>query len=139
MSGTRTRLDQAMDRRRLDLRKQWKDIATAAGISTAALGAIRRGEYKPSALTARGIEDALQWAHGSIEAIDAGGDPVPLRGESPAAGSDAATETVVVAPGVDPDEARIWAIPGLSTGERWLLIAHARAMKEAKREERGSA
>ena len=79
MSGTRTRLDQAMDKRRLDLRKQWKDIASAAGVSTAALGAIRRGEYKPSSLTARGIEDALQWEHDSIEAILAGGEPTPRR------------------------------------------------------------
>ena len=93
MSGTRTRLDQAMDKRRLDLRKQWKDIASAAGVSTAALGAIRRGEYKPSSLTARGIEDALQWGHGSIEAILAGGEPTlledagaPESGSSPEAG-----------------------------------------------------
>ena len=69
----RARLADLMDQRRLDLRKQWKDVARGADISTAALGAIRRGEYKPSSLTARGIEDALEWEHGSIDAILHGG------------------------------------------------------------------
>lgn len=78
MSEPHERLGQAMNARRLDLRKQWKDIATGAKISTAALGAIRRGEYKPSALTARGIEDALDWEHGSVDAILAGGEPTPV-------------------------------------------------------------
>jgi transcriptional regulator with XRE-family HTH domain len=78
MSAPHERLDQAMNARRLDLRMQWKHIAREARISTAALGAIRRGEYSPSPLTARGIEDALQWERGSIAAILEGGEPTPL-------------------------------------------------------------
>jgi transcriptional regulator with XRE-family HTH domain len=79
MSEPHERLDQAMNTRRLDLGKQWKDIAGEAGISTAALGAIRRGEYRPSQLNARRLEDALQWAHGSIETVYADGEPTPIR------------------------------------------------------------
>lgn len=78
MSEPHQRLDKAMNARRLDLGKQWKDIAGEAGISTAALGAMRRGEYRPSQLNARRLEDALQWEHGSIDAIWADAEPTPI-------------------------------------------------------------
>lgn len=80
MPAPHERLDHAMSARRLDLGKQWKDIATEAGISTAALGAIRRGENKPSPLTARRLEEALQWERDSIEATLEGGEPTPIGG-----------------------------------------------------------
>jgi transcriptional regulator with XRE-family HTH domain len=73
------RLDLAMTKRSLDVKKRWVQIAKEAGVSTAALGAIRRGEYRPSPHTARGIEDALEWEPGSIDAILAGGQPKPKR------------------------------------------------------------
>lgn len=75
MSEPHERLDRAMAARGLVLKKRWTQIAGAAGISTAALGAIRRGEYKPSPHTARGLDDALEWEQGSVEAILAGGEP----------------------------------------------------------------
>jgi hypothetical protein len=68
-----------MTARSLELKKRWVKIAQDAGITTSALSGIRRGQYKPSAHTARALEDALQWGHGSIETILAGGDPTPLN------------------------------------------------------------
>lgn len=75
MSASRTPLDLAMTERSLHVRKRWVDIAREAAITTSALSAIRRGEYRPSAHTARALEDALRWEHGSIDAILAGGEP----------------------------------------------------------------
>lgn len=69
------RLDEAMSERRLRLRMNWRQVAEAAGISYTALRAIRRGDYRPTELTARAIEEALQWGHGSVAAIMGGGDP----------------------------------------------------------------
>ena len=78
------RLDRAMNRRRLDLRMNWVEVAKAADISYAALRAIRRGDYRPTELTARGIDQALEWEPGSTVAILAGGEPTPLaQPESP--------------------------------------------------------
>lgn len=69
------RLDEAMGRRRLELRLNWRQMAERAGCSYTALRAIRRGEYRPAELTALGIDDALGWAHGSVYAILDGGEP----------------------------------------------------------------
>ncbi|MER7500505.1 helix-turn-helix transcriptional regulator [Nonomuraea pusilla] len=60
------RLNEAMNDRRLELRLTWKQVAATAGISVEALGAIRRGAYRPTDLTARGLDDALQWNHGTV-------------------------------------------------------------------------
>lgn len=73
------RLDEAMNRRRLELRMNWREVAEAATVSYTALRAIRRGEYKPTELTARALDEALQWAHGSVASILAGGEPTPLE------------------------------------------------------------
>jgi hypothetical protein len=35
---------------------------------------MRRGEYRPSRITARGLEAALGWERGSIDAVLAGGE-----------------------------------------------------------------
>lgn len=74
------RLSQAMNDRRLELRLQWKQLAAGAGISPESLGAIRRGDYRPSELTARGIEETLRWRHGSVYEVldDDSAEPVPL-------------------------------------------------------------
>lgn len=113
MSEPRTRLDQAMTDRGLKIKKRWVQIATEAGISTAALGAIRRGEYKPSPHTARRLEDAFQWSHGSIDAILAGGDPTPVEGERP---------------DIDPDEAEILAL-NLPDEDKEFYVEQIRAIK----------
>jgi len=75
MSTPFEHLDERMNARRLDLGRNWRQIADAAGVSAEALRAIRRGKYQPSELTQRKMEDALQWAPGSVAAVLAGGEP----------------------------------------------------------------
>ncbi|MEV6122959.1 helix-turn-helix transcriptional regulator [Streptomyces sp. NPDC052077] len=68
-------LDEAMKQRRLELRMNWRQLAEAADISYEALRAIRRGDYRPAELTARGIDEALHWSAGSVYAVLDGGTP----------------------------------------------------------------
>ncbi|WP_432589974.1 helix-turn-helix transcriptional regulator [Streptomyces sp. HD1123-B1] len=75
------RLDQAMSGRRLQLRMNWRQVSEAAGISYTALRAIRRGDYRPTELTARGLDEALHWAPGSVGTILEGGEPTPAEAE----------------------------------------------------------
>jgi hypothetical protein len=75
-------LDRAMDERRLALGMRWRDLADNTGLSGQALRDIRRGRSVPRELTARHLEEALGWTHGSIQRV--------LRGEdAEAAGSGA--------------------------------------------------
>ncbi|MEU9349066.1 helix-turn-helix transcriptional regulator [Streptomyces sp. NPDC048278] len=83
------RLDEAMNHRRLELRLKWRDLANAAGITYEALRSIRRGESRPTEITARALDDVLRWAPGSVYAILGGGEPTLL--EALPAGEDAPT------------------------------------------------
>lgn len=74
----RERLTARMETRRVALRLQWGEVATRAGISTAHLRRIRNDESPLTPLVKASLEDALQWAHGSIDAILEGGDPVEV-------------------------------------------------------------
>lgn len=68
-------LDSAMDAQRRNLGLTWDDVAQRADISYEAVRRVRQtGKMRP--LTARGIEKALQWREGSVEAVLAGGEPV---------------------------------------------------------------
>jgi hypothetical protein len=78
-----TPLDEHMNRRRLDLGMKWRDVASNGGISYEAVRSARAGEGEPADLTKRGIERALKWQPGSVDAILAGGEPTPLD-EAPA-------------------------------------------------------
>lgn len=78
MDSPSDRLAIAMEQRRLELDLAWKDLASAAKVSVATLGAIRRGVNEPSALNKRRLENALRWEHGSIEAILTGGEPTTV-------------------------------------------------------------
>lgn len=78
MTSPHEHLDAALDARRVELHMSWRDLTNTAGISYEALRAIRRGGRTPSLVTKRRVEDALQWAPGSIDAILDGGDPTPL-------------------------------------------------------------
>lgn len=69
------RLADELNRRRLELRLQWTDIAKAAGITDKALRAMRRGEYGPSELTQIRLDEALRWRPGSVAAVLGGGQP----------------------------------------------------------------
>lgn len=72
------RLDTAMNARRLELRMNWRDLAQAAEVSYEALRAIRKGDYRPTELRARALDEALQWVPGSVYAVLDGGEPVTL-------------------------------------------------------------
>lgn len=63
-----------MDKRRVELRMSWRDLAQAAGLSEAALRTIRRGRHDPKDLTAAHIEDALRWPPGTLRSILEGDD-----------------------------------------------------------------
>src|SRR5690606_39965041 len=71
------RLAQAIEARRGELGLSLREVAERAGITGETLRAVRRGSNEPSQLTKRGIERALRWAPGSVDAILAGGDPTP--------------------------------------------------------------
>lgn len=75
-----TRLDEYMDRRRLELNKTWQEVADDAGVTVTTVNAIRKGDNRPTAKTARGIDKALHWqaTPSSTLAVFHGGKPVPL-------------------------------------------------------------
>lgn len=85
-------LDKAMTHRRLELRMNWRQLAEAADISYEALRAIRRGDYRPAELTARGLDEALRWVPGGVYAALAGEEPAREedRREEPASEAAAA-------------------------------------------------
>lgn len=63
------RLNRAMDQRRLTLGLDWEQVATRAGITSAALRAIRRGKNRGRDLTRRKLDDALQWEPGTLDGL----------------------------------------------------------------------
>lgn len=69
----------AMEQRRIDLRLRWEEIAAMAGISTAHLRKFRRGEGGLGAVATARLEEALEWAPGSLRSIESGLDPLPLQ------------------------------------------------------------
>ena len=73
------RLDTAMNRRRIELGLSWRDVAADSGISYETLRAVSRGANTPGPLTKRGIETALRWRTGSIDAVLEGGASAPLE------------------------------------------------------------
>lgn len=75
--SARERLAQHMDDRRLALDLRWADVAEMAGVSTETLRQVRFNESQIRPLTKRGIERALAWRQGSVNAILIGGDPTP--------------------------------------------------------------
>jgi DNA-binding XRE family transcriptional regulator len=76
------RLDSVMNERRLKLRMNWREVAQAADISYEALRAIRKGNYRPTELTARALDEALQWTPGSVHAVLDDGEPMPVEAQA---------------------------------------------------------
>lgn len=72
------RLNDEMERRRIELDMSWREVAVAAQLSYEGLRGIRRGDRNPSTLTARRLDAALQWAPGSIDVVLQGGPPTPV-------------------------------------------------------------
>jgi hypothetical protein len=73
------RLDTAMDRRRRQLRLRWKQVADRAGMTYSNLHRIRTGQITLTDFARDGVEDALQWEHGSVAAILDGAEPTERR------------------------------------------------------------
>ncbi len=77
-SEARQRLAELMDKRRLELRLTWQEVAEHGAVSLRALANARTGDSEIRPLTQAGIEAGLSWESGSVGIILAGGDPVPL-------------------------------------------------------------
>lgn len=72
-------INDAMERRRVALRKRWRQVAQEAGTTTETLRQIRAGLQNPGPLTRGGIDKALLWAPGQgIDALLEGRQPIEL-------------------------------------------------------------
>jgi hypothetical protein len=67
-----------MAQRREERGLRWKDVAEIAGVTTETLRQIRGGGGTIRPLTRAGLEKAMVWANGSVQAVLDGGDPTPL-------------------------------------------------------------
>jgi hypothetical protein len=77
----RQHLAAVMERRRLELRLTWQEVAERGGISLRALSSARTGPGDIRPLTRRGIDKGLGWTEGSgVDRILAGRDPLPAPG-----------------------------------------------------------
>ncbi|MEV5710076.1 hypothetical protein [Actinoallomurus sp. NPDC052274] len=78
-----TRIGKLIDQRRRELGyARWRDLADAAGVSHETIRKIRRGIRDATThgtLTESKLEDALQWARGSLQTIDEGGEPTRVH------------------------------------------------------------
>lgn len=73
-------LGDTIKQRRLALGLKQSDAAQLAGVTVRTYGRIERSEAAGlSSLTAAGIERALQWTPGSLDAIKNGGEPTELQ------------------------------------------------------------
>lgn len=73
-------LGDTIKQRRLALGLKQSDAAQLAGVTVRTYGRIERSEAAGlSSLTAAGIERALQWGPGSLDAIKNGGEPTELQ------------------------------------------------------------
>lgn len=103
----RARLADLMDERRRQLRLTWDEVASRASIHRETLRNLRTGvsaNLRP--LTKAGLEGALKWKDGSVDAILAGGAPTPSGEPEPSDKFRAGIETanaVLDAMEEDPD------------------------------------
>ena len=65
-------LASAIETRRGELGLSLREVAGLAGVTGETLRAVRKGSNEPSSLTKRGIERALKWTPGSVDAVLAG-------------------------------------------------------------------
>lgn len=82
----RSKLDGWMDERRLELRITWTEVARRAGMTAQNLIRIRKDRIRISWDAADGIEDALLWTRGSIEAAVTRGERPTSRTDEPSEG-----------------------------------------------------
>src|SRR4051812_22963555 len=78
----RVRLGELMDQRRQALGLTWVEVAELAGLTYAGLRLIRTTTRQLQQDSKDGIERALRWTTGSIDAVLADGEPTPRAGVS---------------------------------------------------------
>jgi transcriptional regulator with XRE-family HTH domain len=77
----RTYIEERLD----DLGMSLEQLAEKTGLHPETIRRVRKGVARISVSTRRALERALEWAPGSINAILAGGRPIPLESEDPRA------------------------------------------------------
>lgn len=115
MSEARDRLADAMNRRRVQLRLRWREVAERAGVDASTLRRIRAGQLTLTDFVTEGIELALEWERDSVKAILDDGDPTPRE----------EVRRLLL----DDVERELYAIEGLSEDMRWEVIKARRAGK----------
>lgn len=80
-TSSRTRVEDHLDRRRVELGLTWRDLYKRAEVSPETLRKIRlHGTQDVSPLKLGQVEDALGWGRGSIHTVETGGEPhLPAR------------------------------------------------------------
>jgi transcriptional regulator with XRE-family HTH domain len=132
----RHQLDERMDARRNELRVTWTEIARRAGMTPQNLVRIRKGQISISWDAADGIERALRWERGSVEAAVLEGKP-PTKLASPQSDSQATERqpdndrhrrirAALQLEGIDPTPERVAAVDQIVVGE----IARLEAMRK---------
>lgn len=118
----RKRLAEKMDQRRAWLRLKWRRVAERAVLDESTLYRARTNKIPLSTDIKAGIEQALEWEEGSVDAILADKEPTP---KDPTPGN--------VQPMLrDKVEEALWAITELSEGMRWDHILAHRRRKESR-------
>lgn len=119
MSDARKRLAEKMDQRRARLRLRWRQVAERAKVDESTLRRVRHDQLALTTYVKEGIEQALDWQEGSVDAILAGTEPTPSEPPPP-------VKPILL----DKVEEALWAIEELPPGMRWDHI-------EAYRREKG--
>ncbi|WP_433233950.1 hypothetical protein [Actinomadura nitritigenes] len=121
----RRRLARLIEERATDLRLTWDEVIERSGLSKQGLHGVRFGTGALRRLTKAGIEDALAWKRGSVDAILKGGDPTvvdeaPLIPEPEAEAEDVDYPDFV---GDDPFYRHIWRFESVSEDDREYAIS----------------
>lgn len=118
---SRKRLDELMNERRRELRIKWSEVARRAGMTPQNLLRIRKGDISITWDAADGIDDAMLWTRGSVEAA-------VLKGRRPIA-APTPTNRDDQLDLRDDTERYIWSMDALSENLRHDYIATWRAKK----------
>lgn len=124
MDKGRVRLGRAIRRRRLHLGLSVHQAARHAGVARNTWSGAESAARQLTERNYAGIESALYWQPGSVEAILAGGDPIELPGADPATAlrrmGDSEPSTVVDAiwNSSIPDEYKLELVDELTKGRR---------------------
>lgn len=106
--------------------------AAAAGVSRGTWEALEEASRRTRDAGYAGIERALRWRHGSIEAILHGGDPTPLPGTPGHEDIDPDVDPDTGVRYTDPDERDLWRLDRLPAEERRTLIAFLRTLRQQR-------